>query len=225
MRNVAGLPACPDGMSEPHYLSLIFSKSCSMCEKGTEDPMDMLLLVRLCGSCLNANLISLNTVPLMLTPPIPYSRERRVSRPFVLHKDYKEIMNQYEGVRMSDDRAVMETWVNERSQEMKRRWKQYRRLSRFFAAQERSRERELEDAKMARELEIKRRLLEMGWTKKDMKFPGWCSEQFTWKDLVFQPKPLTNQAWAKIQPRLVPLLEVNRERRLEWERDVRKRAR
>ncbi|KAH7332975.1 hypothetical protein B0J17DRAFT_631966 [Rhizoctonia solani] len=49
---------------------------------------------------------------------------------------------------------------------------------------------------------VKRRLAEIGWTENDMKF-----------------------AWANIRPKLIPLLETNRERRLAAEREVWKAAR
>ncbi|ELU41075.1 hypothetical protein AG1IA_04895 [Rhizoctonia solani AG-1 IA] len=51
MKNIEGLPPCPPGMSEPRYLSLLFSKTCTKCGGPARGKMDPNLLVRLCGSC------------------------------------------------------------------------------------------------------------------------------------------------------------------------------
>ncbi|KAG8754562.1 hypothetical protein FRC12_011158, partial [Ceratobasidium sp. 428] len=46
-----------------------------------------------------------------------------------------------------------------------------------------------------------------------------------WSSLVDQAKVLTDRAWVNLRPKLIPLLEVNREARLEREKLERKRAR
>ncbi|CUA68903.1 hypothetical protein RSOLAG22IIIB_08151 [Rhizoctonia solani] len=51
MRNVRGLPPCPPDLSEPHYLSLLFSKHCTMCGQPLRCRMDEVLRVRFCVTC------------------------------------------------------------------------------------------------------------------------------------------------------------------------------
>ncbi|ELU37998.1 hypothetical protein AG1IA_07979 [Rhizoctonia solani AG-1 IA] len=112
----------------------------------------------------------------------------------------------------------------------------------FLVTLELEREQELGDAKEARRSEIKRRLGEMGWAEEDMNFGWWSDNPRAWHDLVSQPKPLTERSeseglfflqvkltgcpvWANIRPKLIPLLEDNRERRLEMEREARRSER
>ncbi|CCO34329.1 hypothetical protein BN14_08426 [Rhizoctonia solani AG-1 IB] len=58
-----------------------------------------------------------------------------------------------------------------------------------------------------------------------MDFGWWSDNQRAWHDLVSQVKPLTDRIWTNIQPKLIPLLETNRQQRLEVEREKRQSER
>ncbi|KAG8726184.1 hypothetical protein FRC11_000654, partial [Ceratobasidium sp. 423] len=230
MKNVKGLPPCPPNMSEPHYLALLFSKTCSACGAPARVNMDPVLFVRLCGPCRNTRLMPLDAVPIMLMPWILYSGtivppKRRSAGGYVLREELSGLLVQYEEKKRAKDKAALEAWVKEREEILDTRRDQALVLTRFMDALERDRERELGDTKSARRSEIKRRLADMGWTEKDMDFGWWSSQQRTWYDLVLQPKPLTERIWANLQPKLIPLLETNREERLSMERDTRRSER
>ncbi|KDN44214.1 hypothetical protein RSAG8_05687, partial [Rhizoctonia solani AG-8 WAC10335] len=231
MRNVEGLPPCPPELSEPHYLSLLFSKTCSMCGGAARGRMDPMLLVRLCGPCRDTNLVSLYTLPMALIPLVPCSAvtapsaKRRSAGAFVLSEESTRILAEYEEKKLSNDNCKLDAWIEEKREIVDERRKQARVLAPFLTSRELDREQELEDAKAARMLEIKRRLTNMGWTDEDMEFGWWSSNQRPWNDLVSQPKPLTDRIWANIQPKLIPLLQTNREERLHVERVARKVSR
>ncbi|CAE6343318.1 unnamed protein product, partial [Rhizoctonia solani] len=103
--------------------------------------------------------------------------------------------------------------------------RQAQMLSGFLGACALDRMQELDDMKVARLSEIKRRLEEMGWSDEDMTFDWRYANRSEWENLVWQPKPLTDRTWANIRPKLIPLLEANREKRLALERDARKHLR
>lgn len=49
--NAPHIPACPKELSEPQYVSLLFSKTCSSCGERVLRRMDPYLYVRLCTTC------------------------------------------------------------------------------------------------------------------------------------------------------------------------------
>ncbi|KAH7332971.1 hypothetical protein B0J17DRAFT_677073 [Rhizoctonia solani] len=231
MKNVQGLPPCPEGMSEPHFLALLFSKTCSMCGSPVRTNMDPFLLVKLCGPCRNTQLMPLISVSPVLIPLINYSRgiaptKRRTAWAYVLRNDADDLTAQYNEKHESIDANALEEWVREKKESVAARRNRGLQIAEFLEDLERGREREILDIKTARRSEIKRRLAEMGWTEMDMEFGWWAlREQRDWNDLVSRSKPLTERIWTNIQPKLIPLLEANREARQKMERDSRKSER
>ncbi|EUC60917.1 hypothetical protein RSOL_376120, partial [Rhizoctonia solani AG-3 Rhs1AP] len=51
MKNLEILPDCPPDMSEPRYLSFLFSEVCTACGESVNASPDWVLRVRLCGPC------------------------------------------------------------------------------------------------------------------------------------------------------------------------------
>ncbi|CAE6397249.1 unnamed protein product [Rhizoctonia solani] len=229
MKNVEGLPPCPEGMSEPHYLSLLFSKTCSMCGATARVNMDSFLLVRLCGPCRNKHLMPLSAVPPALIPLIQFGESiapsKRRCRLYVLREDFKVLLADYEEKKQSNDNSALEVWTKERLEIVNEQQNQGSVLLQFLETMQWDREQELIDMKAARRSEIKRRLLAIGWTEEDMEFGWWSSRAREWIELVLQPKPVTNRIWANLQLKLIPLLETNREERLAMECENRKRDR
>ncbi|CAE6473821.1 unnamed protein product [Rhizoctonia solani] len=229
MKNVEGLPPCPEGMSEPHYLSLLFSKTCSMCGATARVNMDTFLLVRLCGPCRNKHLMPLSAVPPALVPLIQFGESIAPSKRrcglYVLREDFKALLADYEEKKRSNDSSALELWTKERMAIIHEQHNQGSVFHQFLETMQWDREQELVDMKAARLSEIKRRLAEMGWTEKDMEFSWWSSRTRDWFELVLQAKPITDRIWANLQPKLIPLLETNRDERLAMERETRKRGR
>ncbi|KDN44225.1 hypothetical protein RSAG8_05698, partial [Rhizoctonia solani AG-8 WAC10335] len=80
MRNVLGLPPCPLDLSEPQYLSLLFSKYCTMCGQPVRCRMDEILRVRLCVPCRDEHLVSLDSLPWELRGLVHHSHSECLSR-------------------------------------------------------------------------------------------------------------------------------------------------
>ncbi|CAE6397280.1 unnamed protein product [Rhizoctonia solani] len=229
MKNVKRLPACPEGMSEPYYLSLLFSKTCSMCGGAVRGEMDPMLLVRLCGPCRNANLTPLYP-PSEFMNLLPYSHsiaptKRRLASAYVLRADFQTLMDEWKERKLSVNKSALDAWIEEREEMVDKRREQAGVLAEFLGYREFERKVELVDIKAARRSEIKRRLTELGWTNEDMDISWGSVNRCIWDDLISQPKPLTDRSWTNILPKLTSILGANREGRLNAERDARQRAR
>ncbi|KAG9084107.1 hypothetical protein FRC06_004204, partial [Ceratobasidium sp. 370] len=108
----------------------------------------------------------------------------------------------------ADDEAAFPDWTKARMAEMGERQAQGDVLEEYLDIMEDARELEIDDLKMQRKDEIETRLLENGWTKRDMMPSPQNSAQ--WQKLVWQPKPITDRVWTNLYPKLVPLLGSNR---------------
>ncbi|CAE7152926.1 unnamed protein product [Rhizoctonia solani] len=80
MDNVPGLPPCPEGMSEPSYLAVLFLKTCTLCGDTARTGLDEVLVDRLCASCRSTSLTPLENVPSELLPFI-HIAQCRLSEP------------------------------------------------------------------------------------------------------------------------------------------------
>ncbi|CAE7089016.1 unnamed protein product [Rhizoctonia solani] len=83
-----------------------------------------------------------------------------------------------------------------------------------------TRTREIEQLKEQRRQDVRRRLEDTGWEEPDWTFPEFVARK--WASLVDGPQALTERAWQKLYPRLVPYLEKNRESHQERSRMIRK---
>ncbi|CUA76256.1 hypothetical protein RSOLAG22IIIB_12162 [Rhizoctonia solani] len=209
-------------MSEPRYLAFVFLKICTSCGKAAKLELDTVLRVRLCGTCRKTCLIPSNTLSSVITPLIPSSRKiAPTARHFYLYSLREEVdglIAEYENKRRLKNPEVLEAWIAEK------RDAYAQVLKEFFEAMERARVQEISDTKAEHQQEIERRLEELGWTSEDMNFGEFgCDGE--WRKLISQPRPLTDQVWRRIKPRLIRLVESNRTRRLQRERSVRSRER
>ncbi|CAE6456772.1 unnamed protein product [Rhizoctonia solani] len=234
MDNVLGLPDCPPDMSEPRYLAL-------SCGKNGKTEIDAILRVRLCGPCRKACLIpwTMKTVPLGIMPLIPFSGSElivmfsssrclrnaigiapppRRANAYVLRDDIPGLVAEH-AQKKKLNTPTFQAWAAEKREILSRRLKHARELTDFLHIIDLAREAEIEDTKAERQEEIERRLEELGWTTEDMDFdyPG-CTQQREWLDMISQLKVLTERVWSTLQPKLVVLLEANRERRVVVER-------
>ncbi|KAG8790972.1 hypothetical protein FRC12_010502 [Ceratobasidium sp. 428] len=222
INNVPGLPPCPPDLSAPHYVSLIYSKTCSECGARVLRRMDTRLRVRLCGSCREMLLFELSDTN-QLHEFVPISRDilrERDGISYCLEKDFFALKNYLQSpVENDDDEAAFEDWMDNRRKELEERYKHSDALDEFLDQMEEDRADELQRLKDERMASIEERLNEDGWDSDDMTFPN---ETFAeWKELVLQPKPLTDRIWSNLYPKLIPLLKQNRERNKQIEQQER----
>ncbi|CAE7217543.1 unnamed protein product [Rhizoctonia solani] len=79
---------------------------------------------------------------------------------------------------------------------------------------------QIDQLKEQRRRDIKHRLEEAGWNEPDWNFPDFVARK--WVSLVEAPAALTDRAWQKLYPSLVPYLEKNRRSHTERSIIVRK---
>ncbi|KAG8718246.1 hypothetical protein FRC09_012950 [Ceratobasidium sp. 395] len=229
MRNVPGIPACPPDLSEPHYLALIYAPNCSMCGTTSSRRMDEMLRVRLCPSCRSEHLIKLALVMPKIIIFVPSSnkivpnKRRRGWERYALKSDVQEVQAKWDEVEKTGDSKMLEEWKDTRKWELELRSSQARALTAFLDNLDRGRGLELVDLKKQHRLAVNERLLGSGWDKDDLVF--YYPRSREWSSLVDQAKVLTDRAWVNLRPKLIPLLEVNHEDRLEKEKSERKRVR
>ncbi|CAE6422110.1 unnamed protein product [Rhizoctonia solani] len=232
MRNVRGLPPCPPDLSEPHYLSLIFSKHCTMCGQPVRCRMDEILRVRFCVPCRDEHLVALNTIPWELHSLIHHSSKIIPSKarwgPHVdcaLKEEAREVQRRHEQFEESGNELATMKWEMETKTVIRKRLEEAIAIQEFLDIIENDREQELREIKTARRRDIEDRLVTMGWDKKDMQFTYNFPARREWYALVERSRPLTERIWTNLQPKLIPILEANREARLQKEKSERQSGR
>ncbi|KAG8694987.1 hypothetical protein FRC09_009467, partial [Ceratobasidium sp. 395] len=211
--NVVGLPPCPPNMSAPHYTSLIYSRICSECGGRAMRRMDTRIRIRLCATCRNTpgsiDEMSTDEKRLLL---VPTSRDILPERPdvhYYLRRDLQAFKEIIDDPRYKTQ-DVWDELIMNRRKELEERYQHAARLEEFLEDMEEDRANEIQELKEERKLSIEERLYEDGWTSEDLDFPAETRPQ--WNQLVLWPHPLTDRIWSNLQPKLVPLLEANRDR-------------
>ncbi|KAF8595007.1 hypothetical protein BDV93DRAFT_528950 [Ceratobasidium sp. AG-I] len=231
LENIPHLPPCPTDMSEPQYSALLFSKYCLDCGKSVRRKVDTQLRIRMCPPCLEKNTVGSHRTPwdvLGLVPrSIPTNRSRSSYRHIkFLKSDVDATHAKYKELKAAGNQEAMAAWRDERLQYVQERKDHGDALTSYLESIVGGREEELQMLKTERRAEIERRLAELGWTDdKDLEFPWHTDSRRSWTGLVDQPKPLTERIWENIEPKLISLLEANRERRLAQEKAERRRVR
>ncbi|KAG8727812.1 hypothetical protein FRC11_012412, partial [Ceratobasidium sp. 423] len=205
MDNDLFLPECPLDMSEPHYLALVFLKTCTLCGKARKLEVDKVLHVHLCGPCHKSCLVIWNTMAPGIMPLIPFSG------------NVPNLLAEYEQKKKLGDKAF-QAWAAEKREIKEKHVKHAQILKDYLSIMDMVCGQEINDTKAEHQEEIKHWLEEMGWTYKDMDFDyPRCTNKHAWVDLVSQPKPLTDQGWTSLKPKLTALLKTNHKQHLEKE--------
>ncbi|CAE6452523.1 unnamed protein product, partial [Rhizoctonia solani] len=239
MKNVEALPPCPSNMSEPQYVALLYTNVCSSCGTLSRSPVDEYLLVRFCARCQNDELMRLSQLPEQLHDLFHYSAKRadiynefnleiRQALSVTIRDEATVVHIQYNELARLKDKSDFNQWSSQRRSQVERRREFGDQLASFLSLQEAKREDEKQEIVKTRRAQIEEKLLELGWTARDIKFRGDAEGVQQWHELVEmpkQPKPLTDRIWKNLYKKLEPLLEVNRQEHIERARLKRKAAR
>ncbi|KAG9079173.1 hypothetical protein FRC06_007902 [Ceratobasidium sp. 370] len=222
--NIPGLPPCPPDMCEPQYAALLFSKHCTLCGANATAKPDVYLRVRLCAICKENQIRDI--IPWGLQPvvdrtlvdsssvikfKVDKSRPRGSRQPlYCLRQQVEEVLNKQREFKDAGDHPGLVKWEEVRRTVVSTRRKDGLQLAYYLDSVGKSRGRELDDVKQQRRHAILERLKALGWTDEDTSFSESDGKQ--WRAMVDVPKPLTDRIWDNILPKLIPLLEENRER-------------
>ncbi|KAG9124319.1 hypothetical protein FRC07_012042 [Ceratobasidium sp. 392] len=228
-RNIPGLPESPPHMSEPAYIAMIFIKACTYCGTTANIPKspDPELYVRLCASCADLNVLAYYHVPASVQAYVPtsgYIKPRATHNDtFCLRNDVDFVTDRLIELAWAGDRTAADRWKVGRREELSNRRAHSKLLREYLVAVETNREDDLEELKERRLAAVRVRLIQDGWDEVDTQVihPPLMR---SWRQLVWQAKPLTDRIWNNLYPKLKPILETNKRQRLIREREQRRIA-
>ncbi|CAE6411684.1 unnamed protein product [Rhizoctonia solani] len=227
IENVPGLPPCPEDLCEPQYAALVYTKYCSMCGTRIVMDMDPYLNVRICKDCVEIHVTRADEVEDELRHLIPESRNiRKAGRYGVatcLTRDVTEVEQWYYNLPAGDHGYSEDEWdakLDEGVKKVRDRITYAKQMKEFLRHIAKTRAEEIDLLKEQRRQDIKRRLQDAGWEERDWIFPEFVARK--WSSLVESPQALTERAWQKLYPSMVPYLEQNRRWRTQRSKLVRK---
>lgn len=233
LRNVPGLPRCPTNLVEPQYTALMFSNNCTLCGALAQGEPDAYLQVRLCSSCRETEL---GTMPMSSADPgglIPWSRSRRIKptsksvykRPaYYLVGQERELEGARDEFVRKGDQQGLAQWTSERQTAWLNQRKEGKRLQIYLDSAAASRSYEPANRKWEQHEQIRERLRNLGWEDEHFSFYSENTEK-QWDSLIEVSKPITDETWNNILPKLTQLLEENRLQVDEFRRQLRRSER
>ncbi|CAE6495234.1 unnamed protein product [Rhizoctonia solani] len=225
--NVPGLPPCPEDLCEPQYAALIYTKYCSMCGIRIVKDMDPYLNVRICKDCVEIHAIHSKKVDGEMRLVIPGSRITRTkaggyNTETYLIRDVEEAEKWFDDLYELENPSMEEVdaMFDKRFKKLLSRKKYAKEMEEFLRSMAEARTQEIDQLKEQRRQDIRRRLGDAGWEERDWIFPEFVARK--WATLVEAPQALTDRAWQKLYPSMVPYLEQNRRWQTQLSKLVRK---
>ncbi|KAG8735904.1 hypothetical protein FRC12_017851 [Ceratobasidium sp. 428] len=146
IRNVPGLPDCPDDLCEAQYAALVYSKHCSTCGANVTKPMDPYLNVRLCNPCRVEQVVSIkeasNRLVKVLVPQTPKSDDD--PSPVCLRSDLEELTSYVLRLEDPNNHLDGKDWIRSKSDFRVARVRYARKLELFLEKLTEDRTKELE---------------------------------------------------------------------------------
>ncbi|KAF9055584.1 hypothetical protein BJ165DRAFT_1521588 [Panaeolus papilionaceus] len=217
--NVSGLPPCPDDMSHPAYVNLLFDSHCHNCQAKNVKNISFLLRVRYCTRCVKEKLLSIDECSegtksnalLKQTVAFAPMGAHGVSHCSIKERDdfLKEIRSLTEGRVEFAERKVAE---------LKIRKSHAKKCHEWLSKQTTARDKELKKTRRERAKAIEQKLIALGYSS-EFEF---LNEYKEWKTYTFprpkvvafkdhpsvkQNKPLTERVWTNIEPIMVEYMD------------------
>ncbi|KAH7343982.1 hypothetical protein B0J17DRAFT_198352 [Rhizoctonia solani] len=209
-RNVNGLPPCPRHLTNPQYAALVFSKECSSCGITVMRELDHILGVRLCNACRSAKVVGLSYAPPAIRDYVSTSHNVKNIKAneirFALKSEIHELVDQFWDLPNDYDHPDVLRWINKKLRRRLERTKHATSLARYVNFASIMRDKELEDKKLHRFVEVLSRLRALGWKEEHINMVREDSME-AWYSLVHTPNPLTDRAWERLYPKLLCLLK------------------
>ncbi|QRV85194.1 F-box-like protein [Ceratobasidium sp. AG-Ba] len=221
LRNIPGLPPCPDEPTEPQYVVFLLTDYCTSCGKSTDHRPEINLFVKFCRECRKKYLVRTNDIKNEALRELVHQSVARKGKTSYCLKSDKEAVEK-RGAIISKRRkpnATDESWVSEMKQAREEREQslslnplRFATMLREFEESEiKKRSEEFYSNIKERRAEVKRRLRFAGWEPSDWLFPFEVTTQ--WVNIVEDSEPVTDRLWERLYPKLVPYLEENRQLR------------
>ncbi|CAE6405008.1 unnamed protein product [Rhizoctonia solani] len=212
-RNVEKLPPCPRHLTNPQYAVLVFTRECSSCGVIVSRMMDYALGVRLCNACRSAEIVKLSYAPEPLWDCVPTSsfakKHRMTETDFALKSEIDNLLDRVCSLPNDLDHPKVQRWITKKVKQKLERDKHATALIEYALHTAGEKRKAWNDQKSRRAQEVKTRLLALGWKEKHIAIVKSDSLK-AWNSLVNLHKPITNQAWERLYPKLLRLLKFSK---------------
>ncbi|KAF8601656.1 hypothetical protein BDV93DRAFT_495506 [Ceratobasidium sp. AG-I] len=240
--NVPNLPPCPPDMCEPQYAALMFSNYCTLCGAPVTSQPDPNLRVRICASCRNTELKDVTPTSFndedIYFDLFPWSGRYKpkghkdkssrysihIQPMYGLKREVEPVLEKKRELVREGNKLVLEQWLEERRKETSAKREYNKKINEYLGRVDYDQLNKKRDVGQERRRMIQERLKTIGWTEEDMRFSSDRSKP--WDKLVNAYRPLTDRAWKGLLPKLVPILEGNRQRNITFatqERRIKRR--
>ncbi|KZT08450.1 uncharacterized protein LAESUDRAFT_723975 [Laetiporus sulphureus 93-53] len=220
---VDGLPDCPQHLSEPAYANLMFFSHCHKCLKGNNNSALWEFAARYCQRCRKTTTIDERDFSIDIStavgevPPskifatIRYSQSRRR---FYHVPQLLGFMDAWNAV--SQDEQAYQSLIDKESEKTRQLTDHAAACRKWQYDQTKLRAEKLDEIRRERCKAIMSRLREEGWG--DELGGMWTFRRSPVRELVWIPRPLTDQGWRKIRSALHNFMQEKRDMRLRMER-------
>ncbi|CAE6527009.1 unnamed protein product [Rhizoctonia solani] len=192
--------------------------------------MDPYLNIRLCKDCTEIHVAHANEIPDKMRALIPqseitYMKATRYGMKTCLVRDKTGLEAWFDKLEAAKQDGSMTqqarlSEIDNRFSLILERLKYATKTEEFLRNMAEVRTKQIDQLKEQRRQDVRRRLEEAGWEETDWTFPEFVARK--WAPLVEAPQALTDRAWQKIYPSLVPYLEKNRTSQNERSKIIRK---
>ncbi|KDQ18185.1 hypothetical protein BOTBODRAFT_42588 [Botryobasidium botryosum FD-172 SS1] len=223
----AGMPECPDDLTELQYANLAFGTHCHQCGKSPVKKIEWALRTKLCGDCRGSLLtphINIRGDPRTFYDIFPRSDTLMHSsrwgsghRGFYQPEVRRAVkhLKRLEGTPKEHEKFKAKrrarTAIIEKHAAACRTWHH-----RWLATAEIELQKEATVLRDERRALIKAKLIELGWERELSDYPQWEDHS-----LVNQAKALTERGWDNVRVALERYLQVQRHKRVKREMEAR----
>ncbi|RDX47722.1 hypothetical protein OH76DRAFT_709802 [Lentinus brumalis] len=244
-QNVPGLPDCPQVLAEPRYAAFLFDQYCFACGVERSTTVDYNLALRFCSPCYGANFRSGGSLDNSYRPYITSSKDaywfllvagtadsiRRIPAlsgdPSSNHEYHQYYLSEAKAVRheitrllCSGDAATMLAFLTERRLYVEQMQTNGRAVAEWRRQRLTDKHEQAQSAKTERSQAIRDKLLSLGYDEGD--FPV---NNGAWDKILNQPTKLNDRIWKTARPKLLKLIDQEREDRLRAEFEARLKER
>ncbi|KAI0831736.1 hypothetical protein BC628DRAFT_1415246 [Trametes gibbosa] len=228
---VPRMPDCPDYMSEAQYAHLVFERICDACGVNKSVNVDYAIPARLCGACWKENVRNggklerelriapnmreniYNLLPVAHMAAYSYYQDpatalAQTSRNTYYEPEYTAVAKRYAALSKSKKKGALERFVDERKADAVKRWNFNLAVAQWERGLHDEAQRAVEEVRKDRVAAVEEKLRELGYARSD--FPPNDAQILQMMD---QPRKLTPRIWNNIRPRIIAILEEERERR------------
>ncbi|KAI0329843.1 hypothetical protein GY45DRAFT_828154 [Cubamyces sp. BRFM 1775] len=224
---VPQMPACPEHISEPRYAHVVFERTCDACGVDRSVKVDYATPVRFCGACWKTNVKKGRVLAqeagikkterdeiFCLLPKAGSSGYKPVATldqratDVFYEPDFKAVVQRHRQLLRSKEQDTLQGFLDERRELSMRRLNFQHAVIEWEWETRKQREQEDRDHMNERRSAIEEKLRELGYEPSD--YPSYGRD---FNSMLHQPRKLTPRIWNTIRPKLIKILDDERQKR------------